>query len=218
MRVGVMAAALGLALGPALAGAGVRPLSCASAHAADGEAGNEVSAAERRGPPQQETEGVVVARLWRLHQAQVAVGTLAARKGSLSEVRRLGELLVADHGRASRQVAEYVEHHGVVAAPSDVAPTSVPLHEPPSERLARLERLQGRAFDRAFLETTVAISAEALNTMRAVERDPVWRSMRGVAGRLEPILHQHAEIARELATRLGLAEQSEAPPAPQRKP
>ena len=79
--------------------------------------------------------------------AEVALGELAGMNAKNDAVKRFGQRMVADHGKANQALADLAQEKGV-ELPKDVDRA----HKGVQDRLAKL---QGDAFDRAYVEEMV---------------------------------------------------------------
>ncbi len=79
--------------------------------------------------------------------AEVALGQLAARKGSMSVVRRFGRRMVHDHSMANASLKALARRKGVML-PTGMKAEDRRLH-------TRLSRLSGRTFDRSYMRAMI---------------------------------------------------------------
>jgi putative membrane protein len=79
--------------------------------------------------------------------AEVAIGQLAASKGSTQAVKDFGSMLVADHGAHKQKLIALADSAGI-AVPQEPA-------EEGHANLLKLEKLQGAEFDRTFAQMLV---------------------------------------------------------------
>lgn len=98
------------------------------------------------------------------NMAEVHLGAVAAAKGTTPAIREFGRWMISTHSFANRELATIVERiHG------EKPPLN--LGKDAEETMAKLEKLQGKDFDKAYLqamekdheEDVVKISAEAKN-------------------------------------------------------
>jgi putative membrane protein len=79
--------------------------------------------------------------------AEVELGRLAAQKGRSREVKQFAEMMIADHTRGGDELKQAAEPHGVEL--------SSELPDESEELMARLQRLEGVEFDRAYMAAMV---------------------------------------------------------------
>ncbi len=79
--------------------------------------------------------------------AEVALGDLASTRASDDTVKKFGQRMVEDHGKANQQLTQLAGNKGV-ELPKEVDRTQKSVHD-------RLAKLTGQAFDRAYVEEMV---------------------------------------------------------------
>ena len=115
--------------------------------------------------------------------AEVALGELAGKNASHEAVKKFGRRMVEDHGKANQELAQLAKDKGV-EVPKDLDRT----HKSTMDRLAKL---QGDAFDRAYVEEMVQDHRQDVKDFeRQAERgkDP---SLKEWAGKTLPTLREH---------------------------
>jgi putative membrane protein len=122
--------------------------------------------------------------------AEVGAGNLAADRGASAAVKDYGRRLAGDHGA----------HLQKVQALADRMHVSLPAGPPPDARAEarRLERLHGRAFDRAFAQAMVTDHLKAIALFEAQARRGD-RATSALARDTLPTLREHLRMARDLA-------------------
>jgi putative membrane protein len=86
--------------------------------------------------------------------AEIATGKLAERKATRADVRALGRMFVADHRKLDAELR-------VVAKKLEVRLPSQPNRQQRAAA-AKLERLSGRAFDKAWLDVQIVAHRQAI--------------------------------------------------------
>jgi putative membrane protein len=115
--------------------------------------------------------------------AEVALGDLAGRNAKDDAVKRFGRRMVEDHGKANQELAQLAKDKGV-EVPKDLDRS----HKSTMDRLAKL---QGDAFDRAYVEEMVK---DHRNDVKDFERQAVRGkdlSLKEWAGKTLPTLREH---------------------------
>lgn len=121
---------------------------------------------------------------------EIAIGSLAARRGMSADVRRFGTMLVRDHSKAKTD-AIAVARRERVAVPSGMKPEA-------RATLARLQGLRGRAFDRAFAQ---AMGEDHRKDIAAFEAQT--RTGDRATARLATMTLPHLRMHLQTAQRLG---------------
>jgi putative membrane protein len=122
--------------------------------------------------------------------AEVGAGNLAAQRAASPAVRDYGRRLASDHGA----------HLQKVQALADRMRVRLPAGPPADARAEarRLERLHGRAFDRAFAQAMVTDHQKAIALFQAQARSGD-RATASLARDTLPTLREHLRMARDLA-------------------
>ena len=76
--------------------------------------------------------------------AEVELGKLAAEKGTRDEVKKFGQRMVDDHGKAGADLKTLAQNKNITL-PADIGPKEKALRD-------RLSKLSGDAFDRAYMQ------------------------------------------------------------------
>ena len=140
------------------------------------------------------SEANVFAFLEQIHAADSAVGMLGAQKGSTTQIKDFGRMILREHAALRRDVAALARDAGVVPQPPAVAPD-----EPPA--VMRDNVVGGEAganWDRQYLDYAVAAHTSAIeNTARALAatRRP---DVRQLIEKSVPILQKHLDKANSL--------------------
>jgi putative membrane protein len=115
--------------------------------------------------------------------AEVALGELAGKNASHEAVKKFARHMVEDHGKANQELAQLAKGKGVEVS-KDLDRT----HKSTMDRLAKL---QGDAFDRAYVEEMVQDHRQDVKDFeRQAERgkDPTLKEW---AGKTLPTLREH---------------------------
>lgn len=130
---------------------------------------------------------------------EVQLGTLAAERGTSPDVRHFGEMMVRDHTKAGKDLAQ-------VAAQLGVQPPTQ-LDQKHTDLVARLTALQGVAFDREYINAMVQghddVESQLQERLAAADLGPQnERVLTQWAARTRPTVKQHLAQAREIQQRL----------------
>jgi putative membrane protein len=129
------------------------------------------------------------------NQAAIDVGRLAEQKAESPEVKSFAQRLVNDHRKANEQLMQIAQKQGVEL------PTG--LDEEQQDLRARLEKLDGAAFDRAFVDAEVKghqKDVQYYQTESSHLQDPQLRSF---AQQALPVLQEHLQMAEEAQSQVG---------------
>ena len=130
--------------------------------------------------------------------AEVELGRLAVEHAKNDEVKKFAQRMVDDHTKAGDQLKSIAESKGI-KLPSEMEAKDRAL-------MNRLQKLNGAAFDRAYMQAMVSDHVEAVSEFKKEAnggRDPQVKSF---ASTTLPTLEehlQHARQARQAATSTG---------------
>ena len=122
--------------------------------------------------------------------AEVALGRLASQQGARPGVRQFGMQMVRDHSQANHDLMRIAARQGVVL-PRGLGPKNNALR-------ARLSRLHGAAFDRAYVRAMIADHQEDLTEFRRESRNGNNPPVRTFAGKYAPVIQGHLMMVQDL--------------------
>jgi putative membrane protein len=126
------------------------------------------------------------------NMAEVELGRLGADKGESADVKKYGQQMVEDHGKASQELQTLAQQEGATL------PTYV--DKPHQQAKARLEKLSGNAFDRAFAAQMVKDHQAAVALFRTQARSGKDAEVKAWAAKMLPHLEEHLKQAQSLST------------------
>ena len=120
--------------------------------------------------------------------AEVSMGQLAQQQGESADVKSFGQQLVTDHSAANQRATSLASQLGVT-------PPSEPSKKQKSDA-AKMEKMSGAAFDRAFAQHMVA---DHKKDIRDFEKQAKKNDAAGqYAQQTLPTLRKHLETAQSL--------------------
>jgi putative membrane protein len=136
-----------------------------------------------------------IAEAARGNEAEIELGQLAQQKAQSPEVKSLAQRLVTDHTRANQQLKQLAQKEGM----------SVPtgLDKDQKDLRARLEKLNGAAFDRAFVDAQVKDHQKDVKFYQdegSRLQDPQLKSF---AQQTLPVLQEHLQMAERAESQVG---------------
>lgn len=126
---------------------------------------------------------------------EVRLGELARKQGASEDVKRFGERMVAEHGKANDELKQLAEKKKV-ELPKDL----------PNEQKAeidRLSKLRGAEFDRAYIDFMVTDHTQDVNAFGKQAKDGQDADVKGWARKTLPTLESHLKHAQEIKSKLG---------------
>lgn len=124
-------------------------------------------------------------------KAEVELGKLAQEKAASPEVRQFGERMVNDHSKAGDQLKQVAEKEGV--------PLPDKLNAKDSATKARLEKLSGEAFDRAYMKDMVADHTQDVREFNNEAKNGKDPDVKNFAAQTAPTLEDHLKEATNIA-------------------
>jgi putative membrane protein len=125
--------------------------------------------------------------------AEVQLGELALRNGRATAVKRFGERMVRDHGRANQELMTLAQQKQFTL-PSGIGAEHQQVYD-------NLAKLRGSAFDRAYAEAMVEDHEEDVRAFQTQAQDGTDADVKAFAGRHVPVLQEHLRMARQLPRR-----------------
>jgi putative membrane protein len=124
-------------------------------------------------------------------KAEVELGKLAQEKAASPEVKQFGERMVNDHSKANDQLKEVAQKEGVTL------PTKLDAKDAATK--ARLEKLSGEAFDRAYMKDMVADHAKDVREFKNEAKNGKDPDVKNFAAQTAPTLEDHLKEAKNIA-------------------
>jgi putative membrane protein len=140
------------------------------------------------------TEANVFAFLQQMHATDSVVGLLGAQKGSTTEIKEFGRMILREHAALGRDIATLAQEAAITPAPPLVPPD-----EPPAAMRDNVVTGEpGPNWDRAYIDYAIAAHNSAIeNTARALAatRRP---DVKEFIEKSVPILQKHLDKAKSL--------------------
>jgi putative membrane protein len=135
------------------------------------------------------------------NQVDIDAGKLAQQKASSQEVRQFGQQMVTDHTAVNQQAAALARKLNLTPQAND---TSASLKKGGDEQMAKLGKLDGKAFDKAYVDNEVtyhqAVIAAVDKTLLPSAKNA---ELKALIQKVRPALVQHLDHARHLQSKLG---------------
>ena len=195
----VLSSAALLALAPSCNKKKAPDVTAGSAVAATGSAGSAAVPAPPpapTGPTDAQIAAIVVAA----NQVDIDAGTLAVKKTKNPEVKKFAELMITDHTAVNKGAVELVTKLKVTPEETDA---SKGLVAGGNDNRAKLEKLDGAAFDKAYVANEVAYHKAVINVLTtqlipAAQNAELKSTLVGV----KPAFDAHLEHAEKLQAAL----------------
>jgi len=135
------------------------------------------------------------------NQVDIDAGKLAESKGSNAQVKAFGKQMVTDHSGVNKQAVALVTKLKVT--PEDNA-TSKSLKSGGEENLAKLKKLSGAAFDKAYIDHEVAYHEQVLEAIdKTLIPSAQNAELKNLLVSVRPAFVAHLDHAKMLQASLG---------------
>jgi len=134
--------------------------------------------------------------------AEVQLGQLAQQNGSNSAVKEFGQKMVSDHTQANNELMSVAQQKGMTP------PTDLDTHDKTAKD--KLSKLQGAEFDKAYMQHMVKDHEKDVAEFRKEAQNAKDPDVKAFAQKTLPILEQHLQMARTVASQVGVASSSTA--------
>jgi putative membrane protein len=125
--------------------------------------------------------------------AEVQLGQLALRNGSSAAVKRFGQRMIDDHGRANQEMTALAQRKQITP-PSSIGAEHQQIYD-------ELAKLRGSAFDRAYARAMVKDHQEDLRAYQEQAANGTDPDVKAFAARHVPALQEHLRMAQALPQR-----------------
>jgi putative membrane protein len=124
--------------------------------------------------------------------AEVELGKLASDRAQNDEVKKFAQRMVDDHAKANEQLKQIAESKSI-KLPTEVEPKDKAL-------MQRLEKLNGAAFDRAYMAAMVNDHVKDVNEFKREANAGRDSQVKSFASSTLPTLEEHLQQAKQART------------------
>jgi putative membrane protein len=154
-------------------------------------------AAQAAGPTDPQIAAIVVTA----NQVDIDAGKLALSKAHSPDVKKFAQLMITDHSGVNKSATELVQKLHVTPESN---PTSQSLQKGGEENLAALKKLNGSAFDRAYIDHEVAYHQSVLDAFDTTLIPSAQNSeLKALLVKVRPAFVAHLDHAKQLQGELG---------------
>ena len=154
-------------------------------------------AAEGGGPSDPQIAAIVVTA----NQVDIDAGKLAQTKASAKEVKDFAQLMITDHSGVNKSATELVTKLKVTPEPND---TSKSLQKGGDDNLAALKKLDGAAFDKAYVDHEVVYHQAVLDAVdKTLIPSASNAELKALLVKVRPAFVAHLAHAKQLQASLG---------------
>ena len=121
--------------------------------------------------------------------AEVAMGKLAQQKAGSEQVKQFGSRMVDDHSKANDDLKQVASSKGLTL-PTD-------LDAKHKSKVAKLEKLSGAQFDRAYMAEMVSDHKQDVSEFEKESKSGHDSDIKGFASKTLPTLQEHLKLAED---------------------
>jgi putative membrane protein len=155
--------------------------------------------AEAAGPTDPQIAAIVVTA----NQVDIDAGKLALSKSHSKDVKDFAQLMITDHSGVNKSAVDLVTKLHVSPESN---PTSQSLQKGGEDNLDALKRLNGSAFDRAYVDHEVAYHQAVIDAVDTILIPSAQNAeLKALLVKVRPAFVAHLEHAKSLQTKLGKA-------------
>jgi len=144
------------------------------------------------------------------NEAEIELGKLAEQKAQSPGVKSLAQRLVTDHSKANRELAQLAQKEGV--------PVPSGADKEQKDLRAQLEKLNGAAFDRAFVDAEVKDHQKDITFYQNESNRLQDPQLRSFVQQTLPVLQEHLQMAERVESQVGASSGSSTMTAPSMLP
>jgi putative membrane protein len=176
--------------------AGIVVMSCAAAPAMAGQQPTPAEKSDKAMPAKTGSpDQAFVMKAAKGGLAEVELGQLAAEKGTSDEVKKFGQRMVSDHGKANDELKSLAQQKNITV-PTEVDAKDKATHD-------RLMKMSGAEFDRAYMQYMLNDHRTDVNEFKkesAAGKDP---DVKAWAAKTLPTLEEHLKLAQDANKAVG---------------
>jgi len=134
------------------------------------------------------------------NQVDIDAGKLAQKHGSTNEVRQFGKQMVTDHTSVNKAAVALVTKLNVKPEPNE---SSTSLKKGGEENIAKLQKLKGKDFDKAYIDNEVTYHQAVIDTVsKTLIPNAKNPDLKALLEKTSPTLEQHLDHAKMIQAQL----------------
>ncbi|HET9579132.1 MAG TPA: DUF4142 domain-containing protein [Usitatibacter sp.] len=135
------------------------------------------------------------------NQVDIDAGKLAQKKASSPDVKAFGKQMVTDHTGVNKQAKDLVKKLKV--KPED-NPTSQSLAKGGKDNVAKLKKLKGKEFDKAYVDQEVTYHQAVLDAIdKTLIPNAKNAELKALIEKVRPAIDAHLQHAKQIQSKLG---------------
>jgi putative membrane protein len=151
----------------------------------------------QQGPSDPQIAHIVVTA----NQVDIDAGKLAEKQGASKDVREFGKQMVKDHTAVNGSATALVKKLNVTPEAND---TSASLKKGGDANIAKLQKLKGKAFDKAYVDNEVSYHQAVIDAVdKTLIPSAKNAELKALLEKVRPALVQHRDHAKHMQSQLG---------------
>ena len=122
-----------------------------------------------------------------INQEEISLGKLAQQKGSMTDVKELGKMMVDAHTKAMTDLSALAMSKSISLPESKT--------DDVNEAYKEMNQKSGREFDKEYCDKMVDGHKDAISKFEKASNDAVDPDIKAMAANMLPALHKHLEMA-----------------------
>jgi putative membrane protein len=143
-------------------------------------------------------DAAILSALEFTHSAEITTGELAESKATSQEVKDLGKNFAAAHKQARDEVRDLGKKLNVEVKVADDDPMKTAFNK----KVEGLKALDGKAFDKAFVDHEVTFHQAAIDKIKAMEPEAVSPDVKSLLTRTLGAVQSHLQLAKALQSKI----------------
>lgn len=149
---------------------------------------------------QEITDAHIAAIVVTANQVDIDAGKLAASKATSAEVKKFGQQMVTDHQGVNKSAVDLATKLKVTPQEND---TSRGLKAAGEKNIAKLEKLSGAAFDKAYIDNEVTYHAQVIEALdKTLIPNAKNAELKALLVKVRPAFVAHLEHAKTIQSSL----------------
>ncbi|HWE24676.1 MAG TPA: DUF4142 domain-containing protein [Myxococcales bacterium] len=152
--------------------------------------------------PKKLSEQELLPKLHHVNQEEIKAGHLAQQKGTSSDVKRYGAMLVTDHQKADHDLTALASKANIDLTAMKTDTKSQEKREVKQHKMDQLQGMTGKDFDRGFAQMMVNGHQHVIDVIKA-SRDDCSKQVQALLDKQLPVLQKHLDMAKDVLNKAG---------------
>jgi putative membrane protein len=152
--------------------------------------------------PKKLSEKELLPKLHHVNQEEIKAGQLAQQKGSSSDVKSYGKMLVTDHQKADQDLQKLASKANIDLTAMKMDTKSQEKREVKEHKMDQLQTMTGKDFDRGFTQMMVNGHQHVIDLVKA-SRDDARPEVKSFLDKQLPVLQKHLDKAKDVMNKAG---------------